>query len=149
MMARDSLLGQDFLGAFGQSVGQDLTREREERESRYERPSFADTLKAQAMSSVATAITAPIGQAIGGFVTEPFKRLEDNFMNKVEQRTYLKDMKEFTRLGGEELEKDKTFENERAVLGQTRDEYALHNFKNQLYANAEARTTNTGRHGGT
>lgn len=138
-MARDSLLGQDFLGAFGQSVGQDLTREREERERRYERPSFADTLKAQAMSSVATAITAPIGQAIGGFVTEPFKRLEDNFMNKVEQRTYLKDMKEFTRLGGEELEKDKTFENERAVLGQTRDEYALHNFKNQLYANAEER----------
>ncbi len=136
-MARDSLLGQDFLGAFGQSVGQDLTREREERERRYERPSFADTLKAQAMSSVATAITAPIGQAIGGFVTEPFKRLEDNFMNKVEQRTYLKDMKEFTRLGGEELEKDKKFENERAVLGQTRDEYALHNFKNQLYANAE------------
>lgn len=59
------------------------------------------------MSSVATAITAPIGQAIGGFVTEPFKRLEDNFMNKVEQRTYLKDMKEFTRLGGEELEKIK------------------------------------------
>lgn len=136
-MARDSLLGQDFLGAFGQSVGQDLTREREERERRYERPSFADTLKAQAMSSVATAITAPIGQAIGGFVTEPFKRLEDNFMNKVEQRTYLKDMKEFTRLGGEELEKDKTFENERAVLGQTRDEYAAYNLKNQLYANAE------------
>jgi len=136
-MARDSLLGQDFFGALGQSVGQDLTREREERERRYERPSFADTLKAQAMSSVATAITAPIGQAIGGFVTEPFKRLEDNFMNKVEQRTYLKDMKEFNRLGGEELEKDKTFENERAVLGQTRDEYASYNLKNQLYTNAE------------
>ena len=41
-----------------------------------------------------------IEKAIGGFVTEPFKRLEDNFMNKVEQRTYLKDMKEFTRVTG-------------------------------------------------
>tara|TARA_R110002012_G_scaffold12284_1_gene54901 strand:- start:652 stop:3486 length:2835 start_codon:yes stop_codon:yes gene_type:complete len=112
MMARDSLLGQDFFGALGQSVGQDLTREREERERRYERPSFADTLKAQAMSSVATAITAPIGQAIGGFVTEPFKRLEDNFVQQQEKRKSLKTVTEFSRKGNELIEQERSIINE-------------------------------------
>lgn len=84
-MARDSLLGGNIFKGLSEARGQDMRREREERERYYRRrsPSFGDMLKQNLMASAASSITAPIGQAIGGAITNiiqtPFERNVEEF----------------------------------------------------------------------
>ena len=85
-MARDSLLGGNIFKGLSEARGQDMRREREERERYYRSrrsPSFGDMLKQNLMASAASSITAPIGQAIGGAITSviqtPFERNVEEF----------------------------------------------------------------------
>jgi hypothetical protein len=101
-MARDSLLGGNIFKGLSEARGQDMRREREERERYRSRrsPSFGDILKQNLMASAASSITAPIGQAIGGAITNviqtPFQRNAKEFESRediIKQRRMIKDNK--------------------------------------------------------
>ncbi len=101
-MARDSLLGGNIFKGLSEARGQDMRREREERERYRSRrsPSFGDMLKQNLMASAASSITAPIGQAIGGAITNviktPFQRNAKEFESRediIKQRRMIKDNK--------------------------------------------------------
>jgi len=90
-MARDSLLGGNIFQGFAEARGQDLRREREERERYYRRrnPSFGDMLKDTIKAQAVSAIAKPIGTAIEGFVSEPFTQIRDNLIERESSRTGL------------------------------------------------------------
>jgi len=71
-MARDSLLGGNIFKGLSEARGQDMRREREERERYRSRrsPSFGDILKQNLMASAASSITAPIACPIGAVIEE-------------------------------------------------------------------------------
>lgn len=87
-MARDSLLGGNFFQGLAEARGQDMRREREERERLYRRrnPSFGDMLKDTLKVQAASAIAQPIGTAIQDFVSSPFTEIRDNLIERESSR---------------------------------------------------------------
>ena len=87
-MARDSLLGGNFFQGLAEARGQDMRREREERERLYRRrnPSFGDMLKDTLKVQAASAIAQPIGTAIQDFVSAPFTEIRDNLIERESSR---------------------------------------------------------------
>ena len=133
-MARDSLLGGNFFQGLAEARGQDMRREREERERLYRRrnPSFGDMLKQNLKVQAASAVMTPVGEALGGAITSiiqtPFQRNVEEFEeleNVVRMRNEIKRSQK-SRGVFQKIEDAIT------SSGQTEDEYFKNNTAEQI-----------------
>jgi len=133
-MARDSLLGGNFFQGLAEARGQDMRREREERERLYRRrnPSFGDMLKQNLKAQAASAVMTPVGEALGGAITSiiqtPFQRNVEEFEeleNVVRMRNEIKRSQK-SRGVFQKIEDAIT------SSGQTEDEYFKNNTAEQI-----------------
>ena len=133
-MARDSLLGGNFFQGLAEARGQDMRREREERERLYRRrnPSFGDMLKQNLKVQAASAVMTPVGEALGGAITSiiqtPFQRNVEEF----EELENVVRMKNEIKRSQKSRGVFQKIEDAITSSGQTEDEYFKNNTAEQI-----------------